>query len=203
MRPTLLRLFSVAAFALCAVTPSAARADQPAALSLDVTKVIESSYAWFAGRAKPVRAPANADKPAAAPASEKPVLNPPLRMSLVARDWSGAYDIAGGTMVSDDVRLSRSSRMVLTRVRADLGRVQPYLHAGIGEWRYDPAILTLLPRNQEYATQLAAGFELRVAKYARLAVEADYTILCRETREPQNNPVPRVLGAYAVLNTKF
>lgn len=203
MHHTLHRLISVATFALCGMVPCVAHAESPVALSLDVNKVIESSYAWLQGREKPVRPYALRDKPAESPESPKPLLTPPLRVSMVARDWSGAYSLSGGTMVSDEVRLSRSSRMVLTRVRADLGRIQPYVHTGLGEWRYDPAILTLLPRNQEYAIQLAAGFEYRVAKHARLAVEADYTILCRESREPQNNPVPRVLGGYAVLHTRF
>ncbi len=203
MHHTLHRLISVATFTLCAMVPSAAHAESPVALSLDVAKVIESSYSWLQGREKPARPFTLRDKPAETPETAKPLLTPPLRVSMVARDWSGAYSLSGGTLVSDQVRLSRSSRMVLTRVRADLGRIQPYVHTGLGEWRYDPAILTLLPRNQEYAIQLAAGFEYRVAKHARLAVEADYTILCREAREPQNNPVPRVLGGYAVLHAKF
>ena len=202
------RLISLVVFAACGVAPSVARAETPAALSVDVAKVIDSTYAWFQGRettVQPLRAPLLIDKPALAPSPslEQPVLNPPLRLSLVARDWGGAFNLAGGKMVSDEVRLSRSSRMVVGRARIDLGKFQPYVHAALGEWRYDPTILPLLPRNQEYATQFAVGFEYRVAKHARLAVEGDYTILCRETREPQNNPTPRVLGAYGVLHTKF
>ena len=204
MQHTIHRLISIATCALCGIVPGVAHAESPVALSLDVAKVLETSYAWLQNRAQPVRPYALRDNPAQAAAdTKKPVLSPPLRVSLVARDWSGAHNLTGGTLVSDDVRLSRSSRMVLTRVRADLGAFQPYVHAGLGEWRYDPAILTFLPRNQEYATQLSAGFELKVAKHARFAMEADYTILCRESREPQNNPTPRVLGAYAVLHTKF
>lgn len=204
MQHSLKRLFSVAAFAVGGLVPSIAHADSPMGMSVDVAKVIESSWNWLESRAKGVGAARPADKPPAAAFDPmRPVLNPPIRLSLVARDWSDAYSVSGGTMISDDVRLSRSSRMVLGRARLDLGDFQPYAHAAIGEWRYDPAILTTKPRNQEYATQMAVGFEYKLAKYARMGFEADYTLLCRETREPQNNPTPSVIGAYAVLHTKF
>ena len=33
--------------------------------------------------------------------------------------------------------------------------------------------------------------------------EADYTVLCRMHREPQNHPNPYLLGTFAVLETRF
>lgn len=210
MQPSLKRLASLLAFVSCGLAPTVARADNPVALALDVGKVIESSYAWLEGRGSKqlVVSPRVADKPAATATftvngTEKPATTPPLRLSLVARDWEGAYTVTGGTMVTDELRLSRSSRMAVARARLDMGSFQPYVHAAMGEWRYDPAILPLLPANKEYASQLAVGFQYRVAKHARLAVEADYTLLCRESREPQNNPSPSVFGSYAVFRTGF
>lgn len=203
MQHSLQRLFSVAAFAFSGLVPAIAHAEAPVAMSVDIAKVIDSSFDWLQSRAKGVGAARPADKPPASLDPTRPVLNPPIRLSLVARDWSDAFNVAGGTMISDDVRLSRSSRMLLGRARLDLGKFQPYVHTALGEWRYDPAILTFKPRNQEYATQWALGFEYKFAKYGRVGFEADYTLLCRESREPQNNPTPSVLGAYAVLHAKF
>ncbi len=210
MQPSLKRLVASVVFGACGLAPTAARADNPVALALDVGKVIESSYAWLEGRGakKEVVPPRPADKPVGTATltvngSERPATTPPLRLSLVARDWEGAYTVTGGTMVTDELRLSRSSRMAVARARLDMGAFQPYVHAAMGEWRYDPAILPLLPANKEYASQLAVGFQYRVAKHARLAVEADYTLLCRESREPQNNPSPSVFGSYAVFRTGF
>lgn len=207
MHQTFKRLLSISTLALGALVPSIAHADAPVALTLDVSKMIESSYAWLqGGTGKGNRALKEVDKPVALSrdkSDEPQKLTPPIRMSLVARDWDGAFNVSGGTMVSDVVRLSRSSRMAVGRARLDFGKFNPYAHVALGEWRYDPAILTMLPRNQEYATQFAVGFEYKLAKYARLGMEADYTILCRESREPQNNPNPSVLGTYAVVRTLF
>lgn len=203
------RIVALMVFAIALVAPRAARAEAPIALPMDVSRVIESSYAWFEARTSkssptttaPLRSIARADKIAQEPSTT--ILNPPIRLALVARDWGSTYTITGRKIATDDVRLSRSQRMLVGRARMDLGKFQPFVHVGLGEWRYDPTIMTLLPSNQEYATQLAAGFEMRIAKYARLAFEADYTLLVREEREAQNHPEPRVLGAFAVMHAKF
>ena len=127
-----------------------------------------------------------------------------VRTSLVARDWRGAVRVAGErSLLSDSFRLTRSSRMIVGRVTLETGRLRPYAHLGLGEWRVDRDVLPLSPRDQEFATQLSGGVELRLAKHARLAWESDYTILCREKREPQNVPTPHVLGSFAVLEAKF
>ncbi|MEO6418657.1 MAG: hypothetical protein ABIP39_04580 [Polyangiaceae bacterium] len=93
--------------------------------------------------------------------------------------------------------------MMVGRVTFGNWRFVPFAHLGLGEWRIDRDFLPLMQRDQEFATQFSAGLEYRLAKYTRLATEADYTVLCREKREPQNLPTPRVLGAFAVLETRF
>jgi hypothetical protein len=219
------RLLGFAALSVTTVAPTIARADAPLALPVDVSHVIESSYAWFEARTSAAndrvgtraadgKIATAASTPAVTSVSYRPldkpsveappvILNPPIRLSLVARDWGRAYGIAGRTTVTDELRLSRSSRMLVGRAKLDLGNFQPFIHVALGEWRYDPTLLPILPSNQEYASQTAAGFELRIAKYARIAVEVDHTLLLRETREPQNNPEANVFGAFAVMSAKY
>ena len=137
-------------------------------------------------------------------ADSKPAKVDPLRISLVARDWRGAMGVVGErSLLSDSFRLTRSSRMIVGRVMLETGRLRPYAHLGLGEWRIDRDILPLSPKDQEFATQLSGGVEMRLAKQTRLAWESGYTILCRERREPQNLPTPHVLGSFAVLEAKF
>lgn len=125
-----------------------------------------------------------------------------LHPSLVARDWGSALGVLGDALPTDFIRLTRSSRMGLFRLTLGDGVVRPYLHAAVGEWRYDRDLLPYMPRNQEYASQFAGGLAVRVAGVT-VAAEADYTVLLREKREPQNLPTPHVLGAFAVLDTHF
>jgi len=136
--------------------------------------------------------------------SGKHALQPALRFSLVARDWKGAYSIFGHAVATDEIRLTRSSRMLIGRISAGDGPLVPFFHVGVGEWRYDPD--HLLPpslSDQEYATQFSGGLELRLSKHASFAWENDYVILCRERREVQNMPTPYILGSFAVLQLVY
>jgi len=129
---------------------------------------------------------------------------PRLHPSLIARDWKGAMAIAGGsTLPTDEIRLTRSSRMMLGRLSLGDGPIVPFAHFGVGEWRYDPELLPLMPHNEEYAAQASGGIEIRISPGAAFAWEADYTMLCRSRREPQNHPNPYLLGTFAVLETRF
>ena len=145
--------------------------------------------------------PVDADRVADA----KPrVVRRAFRLSIVARDWHAGYMVAGeGLLLTDTFRLTRSSRMMLSRMHFGNGSLVPFAHVGFGEWRFDNEILPLMPRDQEFASQFSGGLELRVSRQARVAWEADYTVLCRERREPQNLPTPHVLGTFAVLETRF
>jgi|GEM_PF-1088378 len=125
------------------------------------------------------------------------------RTAVVARDWGGALALHGNSVASDTVRLSRSTRMVLARVAFGDGKLVPFAHLGAGQWRYDPEVLPFMPRDQEYATQVAGGFEVRLSPTTAIAWEADYTVLCRDRREPQNLPSPHLFGSFAVLASRF
>jgi hypothetical protein len=115
------------------------------------------------------------------------------RVSFVARDWGGSYRIAGDKLsVVDAMRLSSSTRMVLSRVRfGDFGttRIVPFAQMGFGQWRTDTKILPFSPRATEVAAQVGGGVEVQVARGWQLACETAATVFIRDEREdiPQTN----------------
>ena len=117
-------------------------------------------------------------------------------LSLVARDWGGAQLLLGHASVTDIVRLSRSSRMVVSRLRLADGRVAPFMQLGLGQWRVDTDLMPVMPRDTELAVQFGGGFEYRVARGWELALEVDYTVLYREAHEPQQVSGPRMMGGF-------
>ncbi len=131
-------------------------------------------------------------------------LQPALRFSLVARDWKGAYSILGHSVPTDQIRITRSSRMLVGRISVGDGPIVPFFHVGAGEWRYDPDMLpSSTPRDQEFAMQFSGGMELRLSKEAAFALETDYVLLCRERREPQNVPTPHIIGSFGVFQMTY
>jgi hypothetical protein len=124
-------------------------------------------------------------------------------VSLVARDWAGSQLLLGHLVLTDQLRLSRSSRMVVTRFRLADGRIAPFAHVGLGQWRVDTDLMPVLPNDVELATQVGGGFEIALSRHTTLAVEADDTILMRETREPQTIPGPHVWGTFLAARACF
>jgi hypothetical protein len=155
----------------------------------------------------PAEHPVSADKLGTGPGDRVPGDVPWLgarpRVSLVARDWGGALLLAGHMTLTDQMRLSRSNRMVVTRLRVADGRLTPFTQLGLGQWRVDTNILPALPHDVEDAAQLAAGFELALAPRAVVAVETDLTILYRSTHEPQMFCSPDLWGAFLAARAEF
>jgi hypothetical protein len=108
------------------------------------------------------------------------------RLALVARDWGVSQVLWGHLAVTDQFRLSRSSRMVVTRVRLADGRFTPFVHAGVGQWRADTSVVPSLSSDMELAGQVGGGFELEVAPRFVIALEADCTLLYREGHDDLN-----------------
>jgi hypothetical protein len=108
------------------------------------------------------------------------------RVGLVARDWGSAFRLAGDRLsLVDAVRLSASTRMVMTRVRIanpERARVVPFIQLGAGQWRTDPNLLPLTPHDTEVAGQLGGGVEVRLASFWQLACESSATMLVRDGR---------------------
>jgi hypothetical protein len=111
---------------------------------------------------------------------ESPWLGSGFVVSLVARDWQGATRLAGGPLaVTDAIRTSHSSRMVVVRVGLGGGRIVPFVHLGAGQWR-DPD-QHVLDSPLEVAGEAGAGFDAKLTRHLSCAVEYDYTTLYRET----------------------
>jgi len=107
------------------------------------------------------------------------------RLALVARDWGVSQVLWGHLAVTDQFRLSRSSRMVVTRLRLADGLFTPFVHLGVGQWRADTSVVPSLPSDVELAGQLGGGFELEIAPHTVIALEADCTVLYREGHDAQ------------------
>jgi hypothetical protein len=78
---------------------------------------------------------------------------------------------------TDELRPTRSNRMVVSRVRLADGLVAPFAQLGLGEWRVDPTVLPALPPEQELAAQAGLGFEVSLSPATVVAFEADWTLL--------------------------
>jgi hypothetical protein len=124
-------------------------------------------------------------------------------VSLVARDWGASQVLVGNMSVTDAIRLSRSIRMAVTRVRLSEGRFVPFAQLGLGQWRIDTDLMPHLPHDTELATQVGGGFELHLARNWTCALELDYTVLIREAHEPQMVMGPHILGTFLGTRTVF
>jgi hypothetical protein len=108
-------------------------------------------------------------------------------VTLVARDWGEAYRLAGDRLsVTDALRLSSSTRMVMTRVRlsdSHISRITPFAQLGAGQWRTDTNLMPVLQRSTDVAAQVGGGIELRLTSAWQMACETSATILIRDQRE--------------------
>ena len=127
------------------------------------------------------------------------------RMSLVARDWGSSQLLVGNLTVTDHLRLTRSSRMVVSRVRLTEGRLVPFAQLGIGEWRVDRTLVPALPLNQQLAAQAGAGFELAVAPAFAVALEANWTLLWNDDVASQSQTAarPYLWGSLLAARARF
>jgi hypothetical protein len=118
------------------------------------------------------------------------------RVSLVARDWGSAYKLAGDQLsLADSMRLSASTRMVMSRVRfGDFGStlVTPFAQLGFGQWRTDTKVLPLTPSSMEVAAQVGGGVEIHVSRSWQIACETSATTFIRDAREEGNLPQTRL-----------
>jgi hypothetical protein len=102
---------------------------------------------------------------------------PPDPVHVVARDWDGASSLAGALAATDEIRATRTSRMLVTRVGGG-GWLSPFVQVGFGQWRVpDPRVA--LPC-LHYATQAGAGIQATITRTLAFAVEYDWTALYAE-----------------------
>lgn len=132
-----------------------------------------------------------------------PWLGTALRVSLVARDWGSSQVLWGNLSLTDQMRLTRSTRMVVSRIRFANGRLAPFGQLGLGQWRIDQTLLPTLPGDAQPAGQIGGGFELAIAPHATVALESDCTMLYHEGRLPETLSAAHVLSALLVARATF
>jgi hypothetical protein len=126
------------------------------------------------------------------------------RVALVARDWGTQMRLAGDRLtLADAMRLSSSTRMVITRVRFGDARVRPFVQLGLGQWRTDRNLLPFTPRSTEIAGQAGGGIELFLTRSWQLAAESSVTALYREQRESDDIPQTRMWSATIASRIEF
>ncbi|MBX3189740.1 MAG: hypothetical protein KF819_22130 [Labilithrix sp.] len=126
------------------------------------------------------------------------------RVSLVARDWFNAYKVAGDRLsIADAMRLSASTRMVLSRVRLNQARFTPFAQVGFGQWRTDTDLLPHFRREMEVAAQIGGGFELRITRAWQMAFESTTTALYREVHGQGDIPALRMWSTMVASRLEF
>lgn len=125
------------------------------------------------------------------------------RLSLVARDWGGTQPLLGHLSLTDQARLSHSSRMLVTRLGFADGQFVPFAQVGAGQWRIDKDLVANLPRDVEMAGQVGGGVEWTLLPTVSVAFEADYTVLYRQQHEPQMVCAPQVAATLLAARGQF
>jgi predicted nucleic acid-binding Zn ribbon protein len=121
-------------------------------------------------------------------------------VSIVARDWQGATRLAGGPLsVTDAVRTSNASRMLVTRVGLGGGRIVPYVHIGAGQWRDPDQHLRDAPLT--VAAEAGAGFETLIDRRCAVAFEYETTALYRD--DYRNAGLSQMQGFFAVARWTY
>lgn len=114
------------------------------------------------------------------------------KVTLVARDWASSTRLAGERLsLVDGLRLSASTRMVVSRARLSNARFAPFVQLGVGQWRVDRNLNPHMQRYVEIASQLGTGFELRLTRRWQVAGEVSATSLIREQRDAEPTAVPQ------------
>jgi hypothetical protein len=180
--------------ALCATRAS--YADLRA--TIDLPWLVRQSESWLDQAMHPA-APRNAALARDVADRHQPVVP---RGTAIARDFDGSLPIPGSNvLVTDRVRVSRSTRMLFGRARVDWLGIVPYVQAGVGLWRPDRDAIFIA--HQDYAAQVGAGFEASIARRGQLGLECNHTWLYREERDDTKVPHLRVLSVFGVLRAEF
>lgn len=143
------------------------------------------------------------DAPAAEASAPRPWLGTDPHVSLVARDWGMSQVLWGHLTVTDQLRLSRSSRMGVGRLRLAGGRIAPFVQLGVGQWRVDGRVVAGLPADTELAGQVGAGIEVEVMAHAVLALQGDCTHLFPEGREPETPAIAHLWSTLLAARARF
>ena len=199
-----LRRFAAAAlFLSCLIFPVRARAESMR-LHVNWGALVPTTQTWLRSQTH--------NKDHASPIAslrrvvddESAVFGTNPRVALILRDWEGGHRLAGGYLsVTDAIRMSRSSRMLMGRVSLTSGFIMPFVQFGAGQWRVDKDMQPYLPGDVSIAAMLGGGFEIGIAHKLALAVETDWTVLYRETREASNIDAAHIFAAFGAVRLEL
>ena len=199
---------AIFASSLTVLAPSTARAADTVApkttlfdLALEGNRFINAAMSGNAPSGREAAEATNAN-PTAATAQPMPLVDFLPRASLVARDWRGSMNVAGRSMLLDDLRPAASQRMVLARIASD-ARLSPYAQVGAGEWRIDTALFPQSPTRQALAGSIGAGLELRTNAGFQVAGETNYTVFYRDGLAGQDDPGASLLTVLFAAKTRW
>jgi hypothetical protein len=205
--PKAVRLASVLltlSLTVVAVTLAGSAQADPLRLKVDWGKTVVLGQQWLLAGAEAEKASLELrPRPETETEIATPLVGLAPHLSVLGRDWNEAYLFMGRLSTTDVFRLSRSSRMMFTRVRFGDGIIVPFAQVGFGQWRVDTNVLPGWVCDTETAAQLGAGLEFRVGKVYSVALETDYTVLYRDQRDPTNIPYPRFWGGMAATRMRF
>jgi len=103
------------------------------------------------------------------------------RASILARDWSSTFPIAGGALsLNDQFRLARATRMAIARVHVTSGQWSPYVDIGVGQWRVPTWSAARVSRYEEIAGQISIGVDIELTPSWHIGLEQSGTVLYRE-----------------------
>jgi hypothetical protein len=176
------------------LTAGEAKADPRA--TIDLPWLVRQSESWLDRALHPTH-----DRPAspAVPRQPDPIVP---RGTAIARDWDGSLPMPGSNvLVTDRVRVSRSTRMLFGRARVDWLGLVPYVQAGVGMWRPDRDSIFIA--HQDYAAQVGAGFEATIARRGQIGLECNHTWLYREEKDETKVPHERILAVFGVVRAEF
>lgn len=215
MKRTLASMIAGGAAAMTLTTLAAPASAEQGRVAIDWGKLMlgVDAYARGKGDRESPRA-SSADKPLAAAErfgqplahnAGNPWFGVAPSVSFVARDWGSAFRLAGDRLsLVDALRLSESTRMVMTRVRlSNSSRVTPFAQVGFGQWRTDTNIMRLTPRMTELATSVGVGFELQIMDDWQAACEVGGTLFIRDEREVSNIPETKLWSAMIASRLAF
>jgi hypothetical protein len=124
-------------------------------------------------------------------------------VSLLARDWEGVKLLLGNLSLADQVRLNRSSRMLVSRLHLVSIGLAPFALVGLGQWRLDAELLPAIRHETALAGQLGGGLEVPLGDRAAVAAGADCTFLGRTLVVPQMIGGPHPWSAFVAARASF
>lgn len=205
------KLWATVAGAAIAMSTATTAHAEPTGVGVDIARVFLDLNAYARGNAEKPQPSTNAAQQHSERTNQLYLQNGgnawfgvAPSVAIVARDWGTAYRLAGDRLsLVDAMRLSESTRMVMSRVRLSNTRVTPFAQLGVGQWRTDTNLMPVFKKTTDVAGQVGGGVEVRLTESWQVACESAATLLIRDTREADNLPYTHLWSATFASRLQF